>query len=142
MLDYNSSFSYERGYLSRHIGNLPLYQQIEKMFSGKKPLGVRVYETMDKITQADFTGIANPESYAANSFFSYGARMLTDNAIPTVYEGNFGVGIAFGENARHLPKEAFENGLILDIRAARILMEQGVDVGLESIGEEMNNNLL
>lgn len=142
MIDYTSSIDYERGYLERHIKNLPLYEQISEIFDGKTPVGVRVYETMDKITEADFTDIPEPERYAANSFFSYAARMLSDNTIPTVYEGVGCAGIAFGENARHLPSEALSGGLILDIRAALILTERGIDVGLASVGGVMNNNLL
>ena len=143
MLDYTSkALHYETGYLDRHIKNKPVYDEIARVFKGKTAIGVRVYECLGKIPQADFTGIENPHAYAANLFFDRAVKMLSDNSIPTVYENNYGVGIAFGENARHLPAEAFENGLILDIRAARILMEQGIDVGIESIGDNLANNLL
>lgn len=143
MLDYTSkALNYETGYIDRHIKNKPIYKEVARIFADKKAIGVRVYEFLDKISQADFTGIENPHAYAANLFFDRAIKMLSDNSIPTIYEGNDGVGIAFGENARHLPKEAFENGLILDIRAAKILMEKGIDVGIESIGENTLNNLL
>ncbi len=142
MLDYTSNTGYETGYLDRHVKNGPVYKEIERIFKDKTENGVRVYETLEKIQQADFTGIENPHQYAADSFFSRAARILSDNSVPTVYKGNFGVGIAFGENARLLPEEAFQNGLILDIRAAKILMEMGIDVGIESIGENIVNNLI
>lgn len=142
MLDYNASLRYEGGYVERHIRNKKLYAEIERIFGNKTATGVRVYERMNKATDADFTGLSAPEEYACNLFFSYASRFLTDNSVPTMYRGNDGVGIAFGENARNLPKEAFENGLILDIRAAKILMEQGIDVGIESIGDVMVNNFL
>ena len=141
MFDYMASIGYERGYLDRHIKNQGLYSEIERIFGGKSAVGVRVYESMDKVRTMDFSGIADPDRYAAESFFSYAARLLSDNSIPTAYEGS-GVGIAFGENARHLPDEAFEQGLILDIPAARILMERGVDVGLSAVGEPIQNNSL
>ena len=67
--------------------------------------------------------------------------MLSKNSIPTTYDG-IGVGIAFGESARFLPDEALGRGLILDIPAARILMERGVDVGLSAIGEPQQNSTL
>ena len=142
MLDYTSKAHYETGYLDRHLKNKPLYLEIDRIFGDKTATGVRVYEHINKIPDADFTGIPNPHRYAANLFFDSAMRMLSDNSIPTTYEGNNGVGIAFGENARHLSEEALNNGLIIDIRAARILMEQGVDVGIERIGNNMVNNLL
>lgn len=142
MLDYTASLRYEGGYVERHVRNEKLYTEIARIFDDKTATGVRVYEEMNKATDADFTGISAPEEYASNLFFSYAARFLTDNSVPTMYQGNEGVGIAFGENARHLPKDALENGLILDIRGAKILMEQGIDVGLESVGEPMLNNFL
>lgn len=142
MLDYTSSLGYERGYLERHMENQTLYSQIDRIFRDKTATGVRVYERMNKAEDADFTGIADPETYASNLFFSYAARFLSDNSVPTTYEGKDRVGIAFGENARNLPTEALKNGLVLDIRAARILMERGIDVGLESIGEVLLNNIL
>lgn len=142
MLDYNASLRYETGYVDRHVKNQKLYSEIGRIFGDKTATGVRVYEAMNKAEDADFTGIEKPEEYATNLFFSYAARFLTDNSVPTMYEGNHGVGIAFGENARHLPGDALENGLILDIRAAKILMEQGIDVGIESVGDFMLNNFL
>ena len=58
--------------------------------------------------------------------------LLTVNAIPTVHEGEGVCGIAFGDNAAHLPSDAFKKGLIIDITAAELLQEQGIDVGLKS----------
>lgn len=143
MLDYTSNAgNYETGYIERHIKNAPIYEAVERIFKDKTATGVRIYEALDKIPEADFTGIKNPHSYAANLFFDYAIKMLSDNSIPTIFEGNDGVGIAFGENARHLPEDALNNGLILDIRAAKILMEKGIDVGIASIGEKTLNNLL
>ena len=143
MLDYTSNpAEYETGYIERHLKNQSIYKDIERIFKGKTATGVRIYETLEKVPQADFTGIKNPHSYAANLFFDYALKMLADNSIPTIYDGNDGVGIAFGENARNLPEEALDNGLILDIRAAKILMEKGVDVGIESIGDKTLHNQL
>lgn len=142
MLDYTSSAAYERGYLERHMRHAPIYEAIERIFSRKKEAGVRVYEPMNKVLDADFTGISNPHAYAADFFFARSSKMLSENTIPTSYSENDGVGIAFGESARHLPKEAFDHSLILDVRAARILMEAGIDIGIERIGDKLMNNLL
>lgn len=142
MLDYTAAPDYENGYIRRHVRNTPVYEQLETLFGGKDCAGVRVYEAMRKFPDADMTDIAHPEEYALNLFFSRGARMLVDNTIPTVYEGKGCAGIAIGENARHLQSEDFEKGLILDIRAARILMEKGVDVGIAQIGDAHSAGLL
>lgn len=142
MSDYVSSAAYEMGYIRLHQKHAGVYAGIDTFFGDKTSTGVRVYEHMHKFAEADVTGIKEPESYCENMFFSRAARLLTDNTIPTMYRGNEGVGIAFGENARHLPQEAFENSLILDIRAAGILMEQGVDVGIEAIGQKIAPDLI
>lgn len=136
MLDYTASVGYETGYLERHRENKRLYKEIARLFHGKRDAGVRVYEAKNKFRNCELSEIDHPEEYVQNQFFSLGARMLSDNTVPTMYRGNEGVGIALGENARSLPRTAFENGLIVDIRAARILTEQGIDVGIEEIGEK------
>ena len=64
--------------------------------------------------------------------FSSAQKLLSSSAIPTVYEGTGLCGICFGESARSLPSEALSGGLILDAKAAVILQEKGVDVGLLS----------
>ncbi len=137
MLDYNSSPRYETGYIDFHLKHQPLYEKIHAAVAGKMPQGVRVYNSMAKYADADLAGVGDPFDYGWDLFFSRAARLLVDNSIPTTYDGLGWCGIAFGENARHLPEGALDNGLILDIRAARILMEQGVDVGIESVGGVM-----
>ena len=77
--------------------------------------------------------------YMQNLFFSPAAKMLSDNTIPTTYTEKNTVGIAFGENAKYIPDEALENGLIIDIKAAHILMDKGIDVGIERIGSVVSN---
>jgi len=142
MLDYTASFLYEDGYVARHVKNGTVYTELERLFSHKSEAGVRVYEYMNTAADADLTGLNKPEEYAANLFFSPAARFLVDNSVPTTYQGYGTAGIVFGENARHLPDEALDHGLILDIRAAKILMKRGVDVGLTSVGNVLLNNYL
>lgn len=135
MLDYTSSTAYERGYLDKHHADKSFAAAIEASFAGKNAVGVRVYEALHKLEDADFTGEhVTPES-VQNLFFSHAARLLAAGSIPSVHHGTGCAGIAFGENARHLPPEAFEKPLILDIRAAKILRELGVDVGLDTLGD-------
>ena len=140
MFDYYASAEYDPVYADRNCENQKLYSDIERMFSGKSDTGVRVYEKMNKIRDAEF-----PEDkfigveYIENTFFSPAAKVLSDNTIPTTYTEKSKVGMAFGENARHLPKEAFDGGLLIDIAAAKILMKQGIDVGIEEIGGEIKD---
>ncbi|MBQ7118810.1 MAG: hypothetical protein IJO09_01215 [Oscillospiraceae bacterium] len=130
-IDYYSNPGYESGYIFHHIRNLPLYSEIEKHFGDKKPCGIRVYEKMKK-----FSDMKIPESISGmgeeiqNCFFSPASRMTSDNSIPSVYESLGVCGIAFGENATELSDEALKKGVIIDMRAAEILSENGIDVGL------------
>ncbi len=131
-MDYVSDAEYETGYARFHMKNRELYREIEKHFGNKCSVGVRVYEQPAKLSEAVFT----EEEMIDHMFFSLCARTLTYNSVPTVYEGKGIAGAAFGENARHLPCDAFDNGLILDIKAAEILSSTGVDTGVVCFGEK------
>lgn len=142
MLDYVSSPRYETGYIDAHVKNAVAYDAVEKMFGNKTVCGVGVYEKMKKFAEADLSGMEEPEEYVKDMFFSKGARMLADNTIPIVYGDNCDVCVVFGENARSLPENVLKKPLILDIRAAKILFENGIDIGIESIGEVISPNIL
>ncbi len=142
MLDYVSSPTYEMGYINAHARNAMVYESIERMFGGKKVCGIGVYEKMEKFADADLSGMDEPEEYVKDSFFSKGARMLADNTVPTVYGNDADVYAVFGENARDLPENIKRKNLILDIRAAKLLSEQGVDVGLDELRGVITPNLL
>ena len=134
-IDYYASLDYEMGYLLAHERNRTTYKKIDRLFSGKQSVGVRVYEYMNKISNMVVPTQVNKETNIEYLFFSQGARALANNTIPTVYNGDGVSGIAFDENARHLPKSALKNGLIIDVSAAQILTERGIDVGILEIGE-------
>lgn len=44
------------------------------------------------------------------------------------------------KNARALPLDALNHGLIIDIAAAEILTERGIDVGIKDIGAEVSGD--
>lgn len=132
-IDYTSNADYETGYAKFYERNKDIYKNIDKLFCDKKSCGVRVYESMKKISSMVMPTKVNERVDLENFFFSKAARTLSCNSIPTVYEGNGVCGIVFDENARDLPLSALKNGLILDIAAAEILTERGIDVGLEKI---------
>lgn len=135
-IDYHSNADYETGYARYHEYNRETYKKIDCLFSDKKNTGVRVYESMQKVSDMVMPTAVNTEVDIADLFFSKAARALAWNTIPTVYEGAGVCGIVFDENARNLPPDAPDHGLILDIAAAEILMNRGVDVGIQRIGEK------
>ena len=137
MADYVSEDGYETGYFDRHNKNRARYRAINELFAGREATGLRVYEYMHKLPYQTLPPLRESPRNLQKYFFPYAARALAANAIPTTYQGIGCGGICFGENARHLPPEALGSGLILDVGAARLLEELGVDVGLESaLGQE------
>ena len=138
-IDYSSNIDYEQGYARAHERNLAIYKDVERIFSGKKSVGVRIYETPDKLRDLVMPTAVNDTVNVQNTFFSKAARMLGYNAIPTVYEGEGVCGAVFDENARHISPEALKGGLIIDIAAAEILTARGVDVGIARFGEIVHN---
>lgn len=139
-IDYTSNADYEKGYALFHERNRETYKKIDQFFSNKKSVGVRVYESMKKISDMVAPTKINDTIDIENLFYSKASRMLVCNSISTVYEGEGVCGIVFDENARNLPLSSLENGLILDIAAAEILMERGIDVGIKEINSILNNN--
>lgn len=135
-IDYISNPDYERGYEIRHTKNKPIYESVEKHFGGKTACGIRVYEKMSKF--ADYTVPKGVEmsSRIQNIFFPISSKMLSASSIPTVYEGLGVAGIAFGDNVDEVSEEAMKQGLIIDIKAAEILIKNGIDVGIEVVGEQ------
>lgn len=139
-IDYCSQPGYENGYAIMHHRNRPLYAGIDRLFGGKSAAGIRVYEFAKKAAEAEIPTLDGVGARLDHLFFSQAARVLAHNAIPSTYGGPGVTGIAFGENARHLGPDAFRKGLILDLPAAKILQEKGIDTGLVSVGEKVTPN--
>lgn len=138
MLDYFGSADYETGYLQYHFDNMQLREDIHTLFNGKKPVGVRVFETLDKFDQADFSETEMELEYMNNMFFSLGATLLTTSSIPTHYENDDSVTLVFGENVKSYDYQNQKAPLILDTVAAEYLRKQGVDTGLVSVLNNLN----
>lgn len=133
-MDYVSNVGYENGYLKQYRKNMPVYQAIEKHFHDKNHVGVRVYESQHKVSRVQIPSALGTDRDMEECFYSAAARVLTASAIPTVYKGRGVTGIAFGENALDLDAACFENGLIIDALAAKILSDRGIDVGVDGFG--------
>ena len=135
VFSYNNNADYERGYINAHIRNSKDLKKIEEVFSGLCDSGVRVYESMKKIENADYSRDILTVDLIRYQFFSRAVRFLSHNSIPAAHRGRGCAGIAFGENVRYLDDGAFEKPLIIDESAAYILTEKGIDVGVEVFGK-------
>lgn len=124
----------ERGYIDAHLAAKEDFEKLQAAFHTRNEVGIRVYEEMHKLADATlpekFNASTSQKQIMTKHIFSEAQKMLSVNAIPTVYDGKGLCGIAFGENARYLTSEAINSGLILDIDAAEILQSKGIDVGL------------
>ena len=134
-VDYVSNVGYETGYLKKYLKNKPIYAEIQKHFEGKQHTGIRIYESQNKVSVMQNPNALGRKSDMEEVFYSVAARVLAASAIPTVYDGLGVTGIVFGENAYALGEEALTNGLILDLLAAKILTERGIDIGIDRFGE-------
>ena len=133
LFDYNSSPYYEKQYLKIHTRNLPLYDRIEAAFAGKKPCGVRVFRPMHRITDAVLPNEFIGEKAVMRSYFSSASAMLSAHAIPVSYGDTGDVAMVFGDDALYFdfaPKKT-----VLDVTAALLLMEKGIDVGIEGASD-------
>lgn len=130
LFEYYAHPQNETGYLKRHIKNKPLRDFLHTHFDNKEADGIFVAERMKK-----FGDMTLPETFAGeqklmDSAHMFASAMLSPLGIPTVFDGEKDCVIAFDNNIdmiRKLPKK-----LIIDMAAAKILKERGVDIGLLS----------
>ena len=136
-IDYVAETDIEEGYIKAHLRNKELYGLISEAFDGKECVGIRVYEEKSKLRNMDLYADISSCDKIQQFFFSPAIKTMSDNSIPTIYEGEGTCGIAFGENAKYVPEEALAKGLVTDIMGAKILQEQGIDTGLCNIGKKV-----
>jgi len=128
MCDYSSDLDYEPGYLQRHIRHEGRRQAIDRMFGGKKNVGMHVFEPMKTLAYAQ-----NPHDVHDRCVPS-SLRLGAFNGIATCFEGD-GVHVIFGDAAYLAGEEQLKNGAICDIKAAKILQDRGFDLGIAAFGE-------
>ncbi|MBC8559806.1 hypothetical protein [Fumia xinanensis] len=132
MVDYNSSATYETGYIERHVRNKPLYDEIERRFTGDT-VGLNVLEVPEQFASIEFDADCRVEHYSSIGLLPVVSQwFMTDNGLPTTYENKEGAILAFGENAKYLDDGMLNRGVILDASGAKKLMKKGGDVGIES----------
>lgn len=132
MIDYECSPHYETGYIDRHVRNRALHQTIEELAAPMPAAGVRVFEVMKKLSQAQLPDAFPGGAYIEQTFIPASSAFLCDNSVPMQYD-HPDVTIVFGENARYATPETLQHGAILDAPAAEILMRGGFDVGLRRV---------
>lgn len=137
MIDYSADPLTETGYLSRHIQNKSLYEKIDKMFEQKKNTGVRVFDKASKYEDINIPEAIEGTADVQNIAFNPGARLLAACSVASSYEDTPYCGIAFGDDVLAVPQREFKKGLIIDVAAAEILSEKGIDTGIRSVGETL-----
>ena len=134
MIDYSQKADYEMGYIKRHVKNEGLRKEIQEIFAGKCPIGVKPVNALHKIENWELPEV--PAKEIANKLLramqSTSRHYLSLNSIPTTYDAADSPVLILGENARYVDEVELKNGAIVDIPAAQILQSRGIDVGLIS----------
>lgn len=129
-VDYHSSADYETGYTDKAEANKPLYKEVEEAFANKECVGINITEILGKTGEKNFE---RDFSKSVESLMIFPAvKMLNDLSLPAVFNRGE-TGVVFGENARFVDKQTLKKGTILDLTAAEILTERGIDSGLREI---------
>ena len=134
IFDYSRKPNYELGYYKRHLNNIEKHNAVAKMFEGKKPVGVRVFNPCNKVRNFSMPNTVLEKSFKFFNnlkLFAIGREILSHNSIPTCYYESDHPVLLFGESAKYIDINELKNGAILDIKNAQILQERGVDVGLK-----------
>lgn len=127
MFDYTSSPFYEKGYVERHVRDLPLLKQMGKFFADGEQIGVKnvIRPHLLRDTDCDLITPSMQSPYPTAGI------LMGYCAIPTTYAGEGFCRAAFGQNIQDIADEDLGGGLILDAASAILLTERGVDVGLD-----------
>lgn len=128
MLDYVSDADYETGYVDAMVNNKKVYGQIEELFCGATCTGVKPYfseSVNDILPLFERHSVSSPEF-----------KFIAKNSLQSTYEDGF-VNIVFGEHARYISEAELKNGSIIDMPAAKILTERGIDVGIKEFLPEL-----
>lgn len=137
MSDYNQPPTYETGYFERHEKNAALRRDLAAIFAGKTPVGVRVASPMHTFKDTVFPTEVDPDLPRAAESLSTSQvqRLLSDNAVPTTFDESDAPLFVAGARAAYIGKEDLRHGAILDVPAALMLAEKGIDTGLLSAVE-------
>ena len=134
MIDYTHDIEYEKGYIELHARYEKVREEISEIFEGKTPVGVYSYNALHKAIDTVFSETFE-KGRIDKLFFSYkcaSSEILSKNSIPTSHRPSGYPLCICGESARQIDLDLISDGALLDISAAEILSERGLDVGLLS----------
>ena len=135
LFDYNSKPTYETGYVDRYVRNSRTRDTLREMFAGKRPVGVEVAGFAHKAETWELPTEFQPKALELmlGAVKPASAELLSNNSIPTAFapQKDYPL-LIIGENARHVDLSVLSRGAIIDVNAAMILKERGVDTGLIS----------
>ena len=133
VIDYTSSEDYEKGYIDRMVRNRPAYDWIGKHMAGGKAEGADIVSHMKRLRNAVLPEDVTMDEVNEAYFFPSANFTACDCGLPTAF-GTKGAHMVFGENGRYVTAEQMKDGLVLDLPAAMLLMERGIDAGIEEAG--------
>ena len=128
MFDYTSTPFYEKGYVERHIRDLPILKELKRIFEKGEQEGVQVVVRPHQLKDTDLD-LITPSMLSP---YPVAGILMGYCAIPTTYTGHAICRAAFGQNIQDIPNGDLGGGLILDAASAILLTERGIDVGLDA----------
>lgn len=133
MLDYVAPADYESGYFDFQADHQKLYKEVERIFGDKSAVGVRPF-CHRQLMQEKEMDPKDPDLMMniQKDLYQPEIHFAVRNSLPISYEPG-GVNLIFGEQARYVTEDDLKYGSILDSTAAGILMERGIDVGIEGM---------
>lgn len=138
MFDYVAGPDFEPGYLKFHQQSAPIYQKLPALFPKGANRGVRIHIRPHTYEGADLNLTTRPKSFSP---YPTDGIMLANCGIPAIYRGEGFCNSVFGENAREYDLSLLKEGTILDATAAMILMERGVELGMEDAGAPFEHTI-
>lgn len=130
VFDYVSCVSYEQGYINETIKNQELYAKVEHVFGCRKPSGVSVFVPINHLRYRNCEKQDQYMDVETECLCSPSIKILNDNSIPSHFE-QYGPVLVFGGDASLIDLDRLRDGAIIDLPAAKILQQRGVDVGIE-----------
>lgn len=128
--DYVSDSSYETGYLRLHRRNMPLYDFIDRVFEGKRSVGVRLFRPMHTLCDVTLPDSFYTDKDVMRGVFSQAAAMLSAITVPVCYDGESQCACLFGDDVRYFDADGGTKRIILDIPAALKLQKKGLELGI------------
>lgn len=134
-VDYYASPEYETGYCRAAERNRALHGEIERLFGGKRAVGIQHPAIVRTLKDAELPAEFETPGYGLHD----GSCLVSSCSLPMTFESDTSSCplILFGEDARQIDLSRLSHGAVINLTAAKILAERGVDVGLQSVGEPL-----